>query len=114
MNGLALYSATAAGLGAVFMFAPKRGWRLNRALAWLSFLFIAMGGAVMLIVPQALLALVEGRGDRATALAQAWSMTWVEAGARISVAGVLVAVATLVDAYVRGRGVSRYSPTSSS
>ena len=113
--GLALYSIAAALLGVAFMFTPKvSGWRFNQALAWLAFLLMAIGGTLMLVVPQALLALAEGRGERAVALAQAWSATWVEAGARISMSGVLVAVATFVDAYLRRRETWGYSPTSSS
>jgi hypothetical protein len=104
MRGLALYSIAAAALGAAFMFTPKvSNWRFNQALAWLSFLLTAIGGALMLVTPQALLAAAEGRGEQATAMAQAWSMTWIEAGARVSIAGVLVAVATFIDAYLRRR-----------
>lgn len=103
-SGLAFYSAAAALLGAAFVFAPKvAGWRFNRTLAWLAFWLMAIGGLLMLAVPQALLAMAEGRGEDATALARAWSATWVETGGRMSLSGALVAAATLVDAYLRRR-----------
>jgi hypothetical protein len=102
MSGLALYSAAAAGLGVAFMFTPKvSGWRFSRGLAWSTFLLMAIGGALMLVAPRALLALAAGSGERATSLAQVWSIVWIDAGTRISIAGVLVAIATFVDAYLR-------------
>jgi len=102
--GLTLYALAAAALGAAFMFAPKiTNWRFSSGLAWTTLLFVAIGGLLMLVVPQVLLALAEPDGARATSLAQAWSIAWLEAGSRISVAGVLVAVATFIDAYLRRR-----------
>jgi hypothetical protein len=113
-SGLALYSLAAALFGIAFMFLPKlAGWRFNPTLAWLAFMLMAIGGVLMLVAPQALLAMADGRGEGATALAQAWSATWIEAGGRISMSGALVATATFVDGYFR-RGKPSYSPTSSS
>jgi hypothetical protein len=104
MRGLALYSAAAAVLGVAFMFTPKvSGWRFNKGLAWSTFMLMAIGGALMLVAPQALLAMAAGNGERATSLTQVWSIVWIDAGARISIAGVLVAIATFVDAWLRRR-----------
>lgn len=102
LRSLALYSGAAAVLGAAFMFAPRvTGWPISRGLAWVTLMLMAVGGALMLVVPQTLVALAEGSNDRAWGLAQVWSVTWMEAGSRISVAGVLVGVATFVDAWLR-------------
>lgn len=101
--GRMLFSAAAILFGIAFVFAPKAGWRFNGTLAWLAFGLMMIGGTLMLVAPQALLAVAEGRGDRATTLAQAWSMTWVETGGRISASGVLIAAATFVDGYFRRR-----------
>ncbi len=102
-QGLAVYSAAAAGLGLAFMFIPKmHGWRINRALAWATFVLMMIGGMLMLVVPQALVALAEG--SEAEALARAWSGTWLDAGSRISLSAMMVGVATLGDAWMRRPG----------
>jgi hypothetical protein len=101
-QGLALYGVGAAVLGAAFMFAPRRaGWRLHNGLAWTTFMLMVVGGILMLIVPQALVALAEGGGEKATALAQMWSAAWFEAGSKISFAGAIVGAATFLDAWIR-------------
>ena len=100
-SGRMLYSLAAVLFGIAFVFAPKAGWRVNQMLAWLAFGFMMIGGMLMLVAPQALLAVANGRGEEATALAQAWSMTWVETGGRISMSGALVAAATFLDGYFR-------------
>jgi hypothetical protein len=113
-KSLALYSAASAVLGVAFMFAPKvTSWPIRKAMAWPTLMLMAVGGILMLIVPQALIALAAGSGERATGVAQVWSITWMEAGSRISLAGVLVGLATFLDAFLnRKRG--GYSPASSS
>jgi hypothetical protein len=103
-QGLALYGLAAAVLGAAFMFAPKLGrWNLNRGLAWTTFMLMVIGGIVMLIVPQVLVAIASGGGDRAEGLASLWSGTWVEAGAKLSFAGAIIGVATFLEAWLRAR-----------
>lgn len=101
--GRMLYSVAAVLFGIAFVFTPRLGWRFNHTLAWLAFALMVIGGLLMLAAPQALLAIAQGRGEEATALAQAWSMTWVETGGRIAMSGALVAVATFVDGYFRRR-----------
>jgi hypothetical protein len=105
-QGLALYGLAAAVLGAAFMFAPKAAhWNLNKGLAWTTFMLMVIGGIVMLIVPQLLVAIADGGGDRAEGLAALWSGTWVEAGARLSFAGGIIGVATFLEAWLRARRV---------
>jgi hypothetical protein len=113
-KSLALYSAASAVLGVAFMFAPQvTNWPIRKGMAWPTLVLMAVGGILMLILPQALIALEAGSGGRATGLAQVWSITWMEAGSRISLAGVLVGLATFLDAFLnRKRG--GYSPASSS
>jgi hypothetical protein len=111
MQGLALYAVAAAGLGAAFMFVPKlTRWRISKGLAWSTLMLMAMGGALMLIAPQVLVRLGEG-SEAASSLAQAWAVTWMEAGSRISIAGVLMGLATFAEAYFSRKS---YSPASSS
>jgi hypothetical protein len=113
-KSLALYSAASAVLGVAFMFAPQvTNWPIRKGMAWPTLVLMAAGGVLMLVVPQALIALAASSGERATGLAQVWSISWMEAGSRISLAGVLVGLATFLDAFLnRKRG--RYSPASSS
>jgi hypothetical protein len=99
MQGLALYSAFAAGLGIAFMFVPKlTSWRIRNGLAWSTFMLMAVGGTMMLVAPQALLALARSSDSGDTSLALAWSVAWIDAGTRLSLAGGLVGLATFVDA----------------
>ncbi|HEV7694503.1 MAG TPA: hypothetical protein VGO52_26945 [Hyphomonadaceae bacterium] len=107
-QGLALYGLAAAVLGAAFMFVPKLGrgtarWDLHKGLAWTTFMLMVIGGIVMLIVPQILVAIAQGGGDRAEGLATMWSGAWVEAGAKLSFAGVIIGVATFLEAWFRAR-----------
>jgi hypothetical protein len=113
-ESLALYSGASALLGVAFMLAPKMTtWPIRKGMAWPTLVLMAVGGVLMLIVPQALIVLAAGSGEQTTGLAQVWSITWMEAGSRISIAGVLVGLATFLDAFLnRKRG--RYSPASSS
>jgi hypothetical protein len=98
MQRLALYSVFAAGLAAAFMFAPKvTRWRFRKGMAWSTFMLVAIGGVMMLVVPQLLLDLAQGYD---ASLALAWSSVWMDAGARISIAGGLVALATFLDAWM--------------
>jgi hypothetical protein len=112
MRGLALYALSAAALGAAFMFVPRvTGWRISKGLAWSTLMLMAVGGALMLVVPQVLVRLADGSGETASSLAQAWSVTWMEAGSRISFVGVMMGVATFAEAWF---GRKRHSPASSS
>jgi hypothetical protein len=105
-QGLALYGVAAAGLGAAFMFIPKMPrWSINRGLAWSTFMLMVLGGVLMLIVPQGLVALAAGGPETATGLARMWSAVWVEAGSKISLAGAIVGAATCLDAWLRSRRV---------
>src|SRR5262245_26540604 len=105
-QGLALYGLAAAVLGVGFVFFPRSArWTLNKGLAWTTFMLVVMGGIVMLIVPQLLVAIAEGGGDRAVGLASLWSGMWVEAGAKLSFAGAIIGVATFLDAWLRARRV---------
>ncbi len=110
--GLTLYAAASALLGVGFMFIPQvTSWRINRGMAWSTLMLMAVGGALMLVVPQVLVAMTAGANDSAWSLGQVWSAAWLEAGSRISIAGGLLGLATLVDAWMRR---PRYSPASSS
>jgi hypothetical protein len=111
MQGLALYALAAASLGATFMLVPKMTrWRISKGLAWSTLILMAVGGVLMLIVPQVLVRLAEGK-EAASGLAQAWSVSWMEAGSRISIVGVLMGLATFVEAWLSRKS---YSPASSS
>jgi hypothetical protein len=112
-RSIAPFSAAAAVLGAAFMFIPKMtNWRIRKGLAWSTFMLMVFGGIMMLIAPQAFVAIARANGGAALGMAVDWSVVWMDAGARISVAGGLLAVATFVDAWAhRARG---YSPASSS
>ncbi len=99
-QGLAVYAAAAAMLGAAFMFIPKAtNWRFRKGMAWATFMLMVVGGVMMLIVPQLLRWLAAGSEGPIT-VAAAWSVTWMEAGARIAIAGGLVALATFFDAWL--------------
>jgi hypothetical protein len=99
-QSLAIYGAAAAGLGALFMFVPKAtNWRFRKGMAWATFVLMVVGGVMMLIVPQLLRWLVADSEGPVT-VAAVWSVTWMDAGARISIAGGLVALATFFDAWV--------------
>jgi hypothetical protein len=112
MRGLALYGLAAAALGAAFMFLPKAtGWRISKGLAWSTLMLMAIGGALMLVVPQVLVGLAGDASEAASALAQSWSVTWMEAGSRISLVGVLMGLATFAEAAWSNRA---HSPASSS
>lgn len=98
---LAAYGAAASILGAAFMFVPKTtSWRFRKSLAWATFTMMVIGGVMMLIVPQLLRWLVADNEGPVTATA-AWSVAWMDAGARVSIAGGLVALATFADAWLR-------------
>jgi hypothetical protein len=112
MRGLALYGLAAAALGVAFMFVPRAtGWRISKGLAWSTLMLMAIGGVLMLVVPQLLVRLAEGSSEAASSLAQAWSVTWMEAGSRISIVGALMGLATFGEAFWSSRG---HSPASSS
>lgn len=97
---LAVYAGAAAALGVAFMFTPKAtNWRFRKGMAWATFMLMVVGGVMMLIVPQLLRWLVAGTEGPVTATA-AWSVAWMDAGARISIAGGLVALATFFDAWL--------------
>jgi len=103
-QSLAVYAVTAAALGAAFMFIPKAtAWRFRKGLAWSTFMLMVVGGIMMLIVPQLIRWLVAGSEGPVT-IAAAWSVAWMEAGARIAVAGGLVALATFLDAWLHRAG----------
>jgi hypothetical protein len=103
-QGLALYGLAAAVLGAAFMFVPKAAcWNLNKGLAWTTFMLMVIGGILMLVVPQVLVAIANGGGDRAEGLASLWSGAWTEAGAKLSFAAAIIGVATFLDAWLRAR-----------
>lgn len=103
-QGLALYGVAAAGLGAAFMFVPKTTrWPLSKGLAWATFMLMVIGGLTMLVVPQVLVAIAAGGGDRAEGLASLWAASWVEAGSKLSFAGGIVGAATFFDAWLRAR-----------
>ena len=112
-RGLAPFSAAAAVLGAAFMFIPKMTtWRIRKGLAWSTFMLMVIGGMMMLVVPQALIAIARANGGSAIGLAVDLSVMWMDFGARLSAVGGLLAIATFVDAWAhRQRG---YSPASSS
>jgi hypothetical protein len=100
-QSLAAYGAAAAGLGAGFMFVPRMtGWRFRKGLAWATFMLMVIGGIMMLIVPPFLRLLVSDHEGPVTSTA-VWSVVWMDSGARISVAGGLVALATFFDAWLR-------------
>jgi hypothetical protein len=100
-RSLAAYGAVAAGLGAGFMFVPRMtGWRFRKGLAWATFMLVVLGGIMMVIVPQVLRWLVSDHEGPVTSAA-AWSVVWMDAGARIAIAGGLVALATFFDAWLR-------------
>jgi hypothetical protein len=112
MRGLALYGLAAAALGVAFMFVPRiTMWRISRGLAWSTLILMAVGGVLMLIVPQVLVRMTEGTGNAASSLAEAWSVTFMEAGSRISVVGVLMGLATFAEAWLSRKA---HSPASSS
>lgn len=112
MRGLALYGLSAAALGAAFMFVPKvTHWRISKGLAWSTLVLMAVGGALMLVVPQLLVGMTEGSSEAASSLAKAWSVTWMEAGSRISAVGVLMGLATFAEAWLNRKS---HSPASSS
>ena len=99
-QALAVYAIAAAALGGAFMFIPKATtWRFRKGMAWATFMLMVIGGVMMLIVPQLIRWLVSGSEGPVT-VAAAWSVAWMDAGARISVAGGLVALATLLDAWL--------------
>jgi hypothetical protein len=82
------------------MFIPKATtWRFRKGMAWATFMLMVLGGVMMLIVPQFMRWLVAGSEGPVT-MAAAWSVAWMDAGARIAVAGVLVALATFLDAWL--------------
>ncbi len=96
-QSLGLYAIAAAILGAAFMFIPKAtSWRFRKGMAWATFMLMVSGGVMMLIVPQLLRWLAV---DGAATASAAWSVLWMEVGARISLAGGLVALATFFDAW---------------
>ena len=109
---LSIYAGASALLGIGFMFLPQwTGWRLSRAMAWSTLMLMAIGGTLMLIVPQVLVAMTAGANASAWSLAQMWSVTWMEAGSRVALAGGLLGLATFAEAWLRN---TRYSPASSS
>jgi hypothetical protein len=111
VQSLGTYSVAAAVLGVAFMFVPKMtSWRFRKGPAWATFMLVVTGGVMMLVIPQFLRWLVSDHEGPVTSAA-AWSVVWMDAGARISIAGGLVALATFFDAWLR-RG--SYSPASSS
>jgi hypothetical protein len=98
-RGLALYGAAAAALGAAFALIPRKtGLQLSKGLAWSTLLLMAVGGVLMLIVPQVLVGMTVGGNEDAAALAKAWAVTWMEAGSRISAMGALMGLATFGEA----------------
>ncbi|HEY7799999.1 MAG TPA: hypothetical protein VIA80_14615 [Hyphomonadaceae bacterium] len=100
VQALAIYAVAAAALGGAFMFIPKATtWRFRKGMAWATFMLMVLGGVMMLIVPQFMRWLVAGSEGPVT-MAAAWSVAWMDAGARIAVAGVLVALATFLDAWL--------------
>lgn len=100
-EALAIYAVTAAALGVAFMFIPKATtWRFRKGMAWATFMLMVLGGIMMLMVPQ-LLRWMATDGERPALVAAAWSVAWMDAGARISIAGGLVALATFFDAWWR-------------
>ena len=100
VQSLAIYAVAAAALGGAFMFIPKAtNWRFRKGLAWATFMLMVIGGIMMLVVPQLLRLLVAGSEGPVTSAA-AWSVAWMDAGARISIAGGLVALATFLDAWL--------------
>jgi len=100
VRSLAAYGVAASILGAAFMFIPKAtSWRFRKSLAWATFTMMVIGGIMMLIVPQLLRWMVADNEGPVTATA-AWSVAWMDAGARVSIAGGLVALATFADAWL--------------
>lgn len=110
--GLIFYACTSAVLGAGFMFIPKiTPWAISRAMAWSTLMLMAIGGVLMLIVPQVLVAITANANAGAWSVAQVWSAAWLEAGLRISIAGGLLGLATLVEAWMRRpREISAIQP----
>jgi hypothetical protein len=101
VQSLAVYAVAAAALGAAFMFIPKAtNWRFRKGMAWAAFILMVVGGMMMLIVPQLLRWLVSG-SEGPVIGAAAWSVVWMDLGARISIAGGLAALATFFDAWLR-------------
>jgi hypothetical protein len=107
-QGLALYGLVATALGAAFMFVPKATrWPISKGLAWATFMLMVLGGLTMLVVPQGLVAIAAGGGERAEGLASMWAATWVEVGSKLSFAGTVVGAATFLDAWLRARQINR-------
>jgi hypothetical protein len=109
--GLALYATAAAALGAGFALIPRKmGLRLSKGLAWSTLLLMAVGGVLMLIVPQVLVGMTLGGNEDAAALAKAWAVTWMETGSRISVVGALMGLATFGEAILNRKSRAAASP----
>ena len=104
VQSLAVYAIAAAALGAAFMFIPKAtNWRFRKGPAWAAFILMVVGGIMMLIVPQLLRWLVAG-SDGPVIETAAWSVVWMDLGARISIAGGLAGLATFFDAWLHRAG----------
>jgi hypothetical protein len=105
-QGLSIYGLAAAALGAAFMFVPKATrWPFSQGLAWSTFMLMVIGGLTMLVVPQVLVSIAAGGGDRAEGLASMWAALWLEAGAKLTFAGAIVGAATFLDAWMRAKRV---------
>ena len=99
-QGLALYSIAAAVLGLGFMLVPRMtAGKINKGLAWSTLALMAIGGLLMLVAPQVLVAMAGSPDDAAYGVARSWAVTWMEAGSRVSISGAAMGLATFGEAF---------------